>query len=172
MRFKHNLAALAVLALAGTTFLADAQATKPATPAAEPAAHADHKTQTLIVNKSPTCSCCGRWVEHMRAAGFEVEVRNFPERHALHALKERLGVPASKRSCHTAQIGGYFIEGHVPAEDVKRLLAEHPDARGLTVPGMPRGTPGMEVPDGSVDPYTVELVANDSSTTPFAKHGQ
>jgi hypothetical protein len=123
---------------------------------------------TLLVHKSPYCGCCEHWIEHMREAGFTVEARSVSD---VQSIKERLGVPAAKASCHTAQIGGYFIEGHVPAADVQRLLAERPRAKGLTVPGMPKGSPGMEVPDGSVDPYTVELVAEDGSTTVFSTHG-
>ena len=121
----------------------------------------------LVVHKSPTCGCCGLWVEHMQDAGFPVEVR---DTHALHAVKEQLGVPYGKGSCHTAQVDGYLVEGHVPAEDVKRLLTERPDARGLVLPGMPLGSPGMETPDGRTDAYTVELVANDGTTTAFARH--
>jgi len=169
---KHTrlmTAALAVaLSVTGTAACArspqhDATA-QPATDrtAAEPA------PSTLLVHKSPYCGCCELWIEHMREAGFAVEARNVSD---VHSIKERLGVPAAKASCHTAQIGGYFIEGHVPAADVKRLLAERPEARGLTVPGMPKGSPGMEVPGGAVDPYTVELVGKDGSTTPFATHG-
>ncbi len=123
----------------------------------------------MVVHKSAYCGCCELWVEHMRQAGFAVEVRNVDN---VNAIKQRVGVPLAKGSCHTAQVGGYFIEGHVPAEDVKRLLAEQPDARGLVVPGMPKGSPGMEVPDGSIDPYTVELVADDGSTSVFAQHGE
>lgn len=132
------------------------------TPAAPKLAH-------VVVHKSPYCGCCGLWVEHMREAGFAVEVRNVDN---LNPIKQRVGVPLAKGSCHTAQIGNYFIEGHVPAGDVKRLLAEQPDAKGLVLPGMPKGSPGMEVPDGSIDAYTVELVANDGSTSAFAQHGQ
>lgn len=121
----------------------------------------------VIVHKSPTCGCCGAWVEHMRSAGFEVEVRESDD---LDPIKKSLGVPADKASCHTAQVGDYFVEGHVPADDVKRLLAEHPDARGLAVPGMPAGSPGMEVPAGSEQPYSVDLVASDGSSSPFAQH--
>jgi hypothetical protein len=80
-------------------------------------------------------------------------------------------VPAGKGSCHTAEVGGYFVEGHVPAADVKRLLAEHPDARGLTVPGMPMGSPGMEMPGMDAQPYAVLLVKKDGSTVEFAHHG-
>lgn len=123
----------------------------------------------LVVNRTPSCGCCGVWVDHMREAGFEVQVNNFDN---LNPIKERVGVPLGKGSCHTAEVGGYFVEGHVPAEDVKRLLAEKPDAKGLVVPGMPLGSPGMEVPDGTVHPYTVELVGNDGETTAFAQHGQ
>jgi hypothetical protein len=146
-----------------------------ATPARSPspaasAAPADAppaKVQRMVVHKSPTCGCCSAWVDHMRAAGFQVEVR---ETHNLQPIKERVGVPLGKGSCHTAEIGGYFIEGHVPAEDVKRLLAQKPDAKGLVVPGMPAGSPGMELPDGRTEPYTVELVHRDGSTGAFATH--
>ena len=103
----------------------------------------------LVVNKTPTCGCCGAWVTHMQRAGFRTEIRNQDD---LNPLKQQLGVPYGKGSCHTAEVGGYFVEGHVPAEDVKRLLREKPDARGLTVPGMPAGSPGMEMPDGSTEP--------------------
>lgn len=123
----------------------------------------------LLVHKSASCGCCGLWVEHMQAAGFEVEVRNADN---LNPIKERVGVPLGKGSCHTAEVGGYFVEGHVPAGDVKRLLAERPDAKGLVVPGMPAGSPGMELPDGRTQPYTVELVRNDGSTSEFARHQQ
>lgn len=122
---------------------------------------------TVVVHKSPTCSCCGLWVDHLHAAGFEVEVRNSEN---LNPIKQSLGIPADKASCHTAQVGDYFVEGHVPAEDIKRLLAEKPDAKGLVLPGMPAGSPGMEMPDGSQQPYTVELVGRDGSTTNFANH--
>lgn len=122
----------------------------------------------VLVHKSPTCGCCGLWVDHLRQAGFPVEVR---DQDNIHPIKQRLGIPFGKGSCHTAQIDGYVIEGHVPVEDIKRLLAERPQARGLTLPGMPAGSPGMEMPDGRVEPYTVELIATDGSTRPFAQHG-
>ena len=128
----------------------------------------NHAQPRLVVTKTPTCGCCHLWVEHMQQAGFQVEVRDVDD---LGSVKERVGVPYGKGSCHTAEIEGYFVEGHVPAGDVKRLLAERPDAKGLTVPGMPMGSPGMETPDGRVQPYVVELVAKDGSTSPFAHHG-
>lgn len=123
----------------------------------------------VLVHKSPTCGCCGLWVDHLKHAGFKVDVR---EADNINPVKERLGVPYGKGSCHTAEIGGYVIEGHVPADDIKRLLQERPRARGLVLPSMPMGSPGMEVPDGTVQPYTVELVRLDGTTTPYATHGQ
>ncbi|MFW6092728.1 MAG: DUF411 domain-containing protein [Pseudomonadota bacterium] len=122
----------------------------------------------LVVHKTPTCGCCSDWVEYMREAGFAVEVR---EQADLTTVKERVGVPYGLGSCHTAEVAGYFIEGHVPAEDVARLLTENPDARGLSVPGMPLGSPGMEVPSGEVEPYEVLLVGTDGQTSVFARHG-
>lgn len=122
----------------------------------------------VLVHKSASCGCCALWVDHMRNAGFQVEVRNSDN---LNPIKERVGVPLGQGSCHTAEVGGYFVEGHVPAEDVKRLLAQKPDAKGLVLPGMPAGSPGMELPDGRAQAYTVELVKRDGTTAPFAQHG-
>jgi len=121
----------------------------------------------VVVHKTPTCGCCGLWVDHVREAGFPVEVHDMDD---LGPVKQRLGIPYGKGSCHTAEVDGYAIEGHVPAEDIKRLLAERPDARGLVLPGMPMGSPGMEMPDGRTQPYTVELVRPDGSTEAFASH--
>ncbi|HJU38765.1 MAG TPA: DUF411 domain-containing protein [Tahibacter sp.] len=123
----------------------------------------------MTVHKSASCGCCGLWVEHARKAGFAVTVREADD---ISPVKARLGVPYAKGSCHTAEVGGYFIEGHVPLDDVKRLLVEKPDAKGLTVPGMPAGSPGMEMPDGRVQPYTVEIVKRDGTTAPYAEHGR
>jgi hypothetical protein len=122
----------------------------------------------MVVHKSPTCGCCLAWADQMQAAGFEVDLRDVDD---VAPIKQALGVPASSASCHTAQVGGYFIEGHVPAADIRRLLEERPDARGLAVPGMPVGSPGMEVPSGARQPYEVLLVHSDGSTTVFARHG-
>ena len=121
----------------------------------------------VVVHKSPSCGCCGLWVDHMRQAGFQVEVRDEDN---VNPVKERVGVPYGKGACHTAEVAGYFIEGHVPATDVKRLLVEKPDAKGLVLPGMPMGSPGMEMPDGHAEPYTVELVRRDGTTAAFAAH--
>ncbi|MEF2155103.1 DUF411 domain-containing protein [Luteimonas sp. FXH3W] len=137
-------------------------------PAAAPELQqADTDAPRMVVHKSASCGCCGLWVDHMRAAGFAVEVRNTDD---LNPLKERVGVPYGKGSCHTAEVNGYFVEGHVPAADVKRLIAEKPDAKGLVLPGMPMGSPGMESPDGRIQPYTVELVARDGTVSTFAEH--
>lgn len=146
---------------------ADAPVAAAPSPDAPAAQSADANAPKMIVHKSASCGCCGLWVEHMRAAGFAVEVRNTDD---LNPLKERVGVPYGKGSCHTAEVGGYFIEGHVPADDVKRLLAEKPDAKGLVLPGMPMGSPGMESPDGRIQAYTVELVGRDGATTRFSEH--
>lgn len=120
------------------------------------------------VAKSPQCGCCGAWIEHMRAAGFETEVRDM-EQEALDALKTELGVAPDHASCHTATVAGYFVEGHVPAEDIQRLLAERPDARGLAVPGMPVGSPGMEMGD-TREAYDTLLIGTNGEASAFAKH--
>jgi hypothetical protein len=123
----------------------------------------------LNVHKTPTCGCCGEWVEHMRQSGFEVTVFEAAD---LSPVKQRVGLPYGLGSCHTAEIDGYFVEGHVPAADVRRLLSERPDARGLTVPGMPLGSPGMEVPGGRREAYDVLLVRADGTTEVYASHGR
>ena len=139
----------------------------PATTAPATSAGSESRAMAMVVHKSATCGCCTAWVDHMRQAGFAVEVRDAEN---LEPVKTRLGIPPGKGSCHTAEIGGYFVEGHVPAADVKRLLADKPDAKGLVLPGMPAGSPGMEMPDGRTEPYTVELVRPDGATEPFASH--
>jgi len=121
----------------------------------------------LTVFKSPTCGCCSKWVDHVKAAGFTVEVHDEEE---MDPVKDRLGVPPDLRSCHTAQLDGYLIEGHVPAEDIKRLQAERPKVAGLAVPGMPKSTPGMAVPGEPAEPYTVVAFQKDGSTQVFARH--
>lgn len=151
------------------TPVAQSPAAAPAVASTPPveAARIDASLPPMIVHKSPTCGCCELWVEHVRAAGFRVEVRHADN---LNPIKERLGVPYAKGSCHTAEVGGYVVEGHVPAQDIKRLLAEKPDAKGLVLPGMPLGSPGMEAPDGRTQPYTVELVDRQGATSAFANH--
>lgn len=99
---------------------------------------------TLVVHHDPNCGCCGKWIEHMEQHGFAVEAILETD---MKSIKRELGVPENLPSCHTATIDGYVIEGHVPASDVRKLLDERPDARGLSVPGMPLGSPGMEYGD-------------------------
>ena len=136
--------------------------------AASPAAATENQFQSvLVVHKNESCGCCGEWVKYMQRAGFKVEVHNESN---LDEVKTRLGVPAAKGSCHTAEIEGYLIEGHVPVEDIRRLLSERPDARGLVLAGMPAGSPGMEMADGHADAFTVELVNRDGSTQPYSAH--
>lgn len=105
---------------------------------------------TLTVYKTPGCGCCERWIEHLRAAGFEVEAHNAGN---LNALRREWGVPRRLAGCHSARIGDYLIEGHVPAAQIRRLLQEKPAVVGISVPGMPIGSPGMEGPGGR--PYDV-----------------
>lgn len=97
----------------------------------------------IMVYKTPTCGCCGKWVEHMKANGFTATVKDTVD---LAPIKARLGVPASMQSCHTTVVNGYVVEGHVPAETVRKLLKERPPVVGIAAPGMPRGSPGMEGP--------------------------
>ncbi|PKO94197.1 MAG: metal-binding protein [Betaproteobacteria bacterium HGW-Betaproteobacteria-10] len=120
---------------------------------------------SIDVYKSPYCGCCGKWVEHMRQAGFVV---NTHEVNDVPATRQKLGMPERLGSCHTAKIGNYLIEGHVPASDVKRLLAEKPQAIGLAVPSMPPGSPGMESPHPVA--YDTLLVQADGQTSVFAHH--
>ena len=118
--------------------------------------------------KSPSCECCGAWVEHLQANGFDVKV-SAATPSMLDRIKREAGIGEQLAACHTAKIGAYVIEGHVPAADIKRLLAERPDALGLTVPGMPVGSPGMEQ-DGKTEPYDVLLIKKDGTTEIFACH--
>lgn len=120
----------------------------------------------ITMHKDPNCGCCSLWARHVEEAGFPVtEVAN----RDMNAIKQTLGVPAGKGSCHTAEVEGYFIEGHVPVEDIRRLLAERPEARGLAAPGMPIGSPGMP---GPPEPYTVFLIGKDGSSAPYSQHGR
>ena len=145
---RHLLAAAGALALVPGAALADGP--------------------IVEVAKSPTCGCCTAWIEHMRAAGFTVNVTDV-EYDALQQVKTRLGIGPDHASCHTARVDGYVIEGHVPAEDVRRLLAERPDAVGLAVPGMPVGSPGMEM-GNERDPYDTILVRRDGTGEVFQSH--
>jgi hypothetical protein len=125
------------------------------------------KPTAITVYKDPSCGCCKNWVDHLRANGFAPEVH---DRTDMDALKDSLGVPAKLRSCHTAVVGTYVIEGHVPAADVKRLIGSRPAKTvGIAVPGMPVGSPGMES-GARVDRYDVIAFAPGGATRVFARH--
>ena len=121
---------------------------------------------TLLVTKTAYCGCCKHWVEHMKKAGFDVQVKEVAD---VAPTRARLGVPDAMRSCHTSEIGGYAIEGHVPAADVKRLLAMKPKAVGIAVPGMVMGSPGMDHGDHK-EPYQVILFDKAGKTKVFASY--
>jgi len=117
------------------------------------------------VFKSPSCGCCGKWLEHLQQNGFQVSIREVND---VPAARKKLGMPDRLGSCHTARVGDYVIEGHVPAADIQRLLKENPKALGLAVPAMPPGSPGMET--AKPVPYETLLVQADGSTRVFARH--
>ena len=131
------------------------------------AAAVDPSLPAVKVYKSPTCGCCTDWIAHMRENGFAVEVVDTND---MATVKAALGVPTEMGSCHTAEIGDYLVEGHVPASDIKSFLAEAPDARGLAVPGMPVGSPGMEVAGQPADPYDVVAFGAAGGPTVYRSH--
>ena len=140
-------------------------------PAATPAATMVAKRTSpaadsvLVVYKTPTCGCCKGWVDRMKEAGFTVEVHDVPD---LSAIKSDAGVPEELQACHTARIGGYVVEGHVPAADIRRLLAERPAVTGIATPGMPMGSPGME--GAYKDRYDVMTFGGSAKSSVFASH--
>lgn len=121
---------------------------------------------TIDVVKTPWCGCCSAWIEHLRAHGFEVRVTDVEN---VAPVADRLGVPRTLRSCHSATVEGYAIEGHVPAGDIERLLRERPQAAGLAVPGMPIGSPGMEQGDRR-QAYATILFRRSGEMAVFARH--
>jgi hypothetical protein len=147
---RQWLAAAAVIVGAGFQLTAMAQAT------------------TVQVWKDPNCGCCHLWIEHLQSSGFKVEVRDVGNA----AARKRLGMPEKLGSCHTATVSGYVIEGHVPAVDIHRLLKERPVALGLSVPGMPIGSPGMDGPEykGRKDAFDVWLVQKDGTAKSFQRY--
>jgi hypothetical protein len=149
-------------ALARRQFLAIAAAFATARPLA-----AEILPKVHVV-KDPGCGCCKDWIGHIRDAGFPVSFEEM-DPGALADLKASLGLQATQVSCHTAQVEGYVIEGHVPAVDIKRLLTDRPDAIGLTVPGMPYGSPGMG-PETEREAYEVLLIARDGTTSVFSRY--
>lgn len=128
--------------------LTDAQATS----AAVSAASREAGSREIVVYKTATCGCCGSWVEYMKQHGFTVRTEDVTD---LTAIKVENGVPPGLQSCHTALIDGYLVEGHVPVEAIQRMLEERPAIAGIAVPGMPTGSPGMDVPGQAADPYDI-----------------
>jgi hypothetical protein len=127
-----------------------------------------HASEPIEVYIGDGCSCCGEWAKYMKKKGFMVRAHNVTS-DQLARVKKEAGVAEKYASCHTAKVGGYVVEGHVPAEDVRRLLAEKPDALGVSVPGMPIGSPGMEQGD-TKEPYDVLLLRKDGTAEVYAKH--
>jgi hypothetical protein len=121
----------------------------------------------ITVYKSASCGCCGKWVDYLRANGFAPTVH---DEENMDAIKDDMGVPKAVRSCHTAVVGKYVVEGHVPVEDIRRLLANHPAVAGLAAPGMPASSPGMAAPGAPVEPYQVVTFTADGHTAVFARH--
>ena len=131
---------------------------------------AQAKAPSITVYKDPSCGCCSKWIDHLRQHGFETKTIPAPD---VSAVKKKNNVPDRTRSCHTALVGGYVIEGHVPAADIQQLLKKRPSGViGLAVPGMPMGSPGMEVPGGQVQSYDVLAFDKEGRTTVFASHGR
>ncbi len=149
--WKGIAAGAAVVLIAGTAFAS--LSTK------------DAGALEVTVYKNPTCGCCSKWIAHLEANGFQVNAHDLAD---LTQVKLEHGIRRELTSCHTALVDGYVIEGHVPAEDIQRLLQERPDVVGLAVPGMPMGSPGMEGPTS--EPYNVLTFDRDGNTTVFAKH--
>lgn len=155
---RHFLSQALVAGAVLPTWLRAQGATRSSAPALPP----------LTVYKSASCGCCRNWVQHMRGAGFTVRVVDTED---LDRVKGELGVPGALQSCHTGVVGAYLVEGHVPAADVKRLLTEKPAVRGLAVPGMPVGAPGMEQGDPrDYDRYEVMAFTAQGRTSVYARH--
>jgi hypothetical protein len=119
----------------------------------------------MRVHRDPSCGCCEAWVAHVRRVGFDARIEVAAD---IDAVKQRLGVPEALASCHTAEIDGYLLEGHVPAATIEKLLAERPAIRGLAVPGMPIGSPGMETPGMAPEPFQVVAFAANGGMSVFA----
>lgn len=124
----------------------------------------------IVVYKTPTCGCCGMWVEHMRQNGFQPEVHDVSAAQ-VRAVSKAAGLSEEGTSCHTAKVGNYIVEGHVPAADVQRMLKEKPAIAGIAAPGMPVGSPGMEM-GGRTERYDVVSFSKDGKTKVFATHGK
>jgi hypothetical protein len=155
MRITRVTIAIAALAVAGLSFGAAAQQ--------KPAAAA----QKVTVYKTSSCGCCKLWVDHLKASGFDVQAMDVSAEQ-VRAVSKAAGLRDDDVSCHTAKVGNYIVEGHVPASDIQRMLKEKPAIAGIAAPGMPQGSPGME--QGSKEPYDVVAFTKDGKTTVYAKH--
>lgn len=135
--------------------------------AARPLMAAASAGPVVTIYKSPTCGCCGQWVEHLKLNGFSTDARDVAD---VDPIKDRYGVPKPLRSCHTALVDGYVLEGHVPADDLQRLLKERPKVTGLAVPGMPPSSPGMYQPGAPRRPFEVLAFQKSGATTKYSVH--
>lgn len=156
---------IALAALAGTVVAGCGQAAETAAEPGSMTASVPGQATAMTVYRDPSCGCCKAWADLASKAGYQVSVVDRPD---IDAVKKQYGVPDSLRSCHTAVVGGYAIEGHVPLEHVAKLLETRPAGiKGLAVPGMPRGSPGMEMADGSKDPFEVMAFDGAGRAEPF-----
>jgi hypothetical protein len=173
--FSRRMGRAAVLLLLATSACGGASnaegpsAAKGAAPASQPGqagttAAAPGAGTRMVVYKTPTCGCCRAWADSMRAAGFALEVHDMPN---VQPVKQEHGLPGHLASCHTAIVGGYVVEGHAPADVIRRLLRERPQVAGIAVPGMPVGSVGMEAPDGRKDPYDIIAFTKDGQVSVY-----
>ena len=163
MKWTMTLLALVAVAVVGALYRGHAEpafATS-ASLAAQPASDAP----VVTVYKNPTCACCGEWAEHLKENGFRVEMKEGAD---LTRVKQQLGVSMDMASCHTAEVGGYVLEGHVPADVIRQLLAEKPQIRGLAVPGMPAGVPGMPAAGPNRKPFEIFAIEQGGGTRVYA----
>ena len=137
------------------------------TPAAAPSSVAENAPTIITVYKSPTCGCCDGWIEYMEKHGYRVRVQEITD---VTSIKNRYQIPVALQSCHTSLVGGYVVEGHVPVEALEQLLAERPSVKGIAVPGMPIGAPGMEQHGTAPQPYDVMSFDEAGNTAVFSSH--
>jgi hypothetical protein len=156
MRTKSFVIGMSVVVFTAAAVAVSAQQ-KPAAPA----------SPKVTVYKTSSCGCCKLWVDHMKASGFDVQAMDVSAAD-VRAVSKAAGLPEDGVSCHTAKIGNYVVEGHVPASDIQRMLKEKPAIAGIAAPGMPQGSPGME--QGSKEPYDVVAFTKDGKMTVYAKH--
>ena len=156
MRITRTTLAIAIMVVTGFVYAVSAQ--QKAAPAALP---------KVTVYKTSSCGCCKLWVDHMKASGFDVQAMDVSSAD-VRAVSKAAGLKDDDTSCHTAKVGNYTVEGHVPADDIKRMLKEKPAIAGIAAPGMPQGSPGME--QGTKEPYDVIAFTKDGKSTVFAIH--